>query len=126
MVAQIVLDPVVVEQGVVDVEQENDVVHGRHAARRLRVAPGPIGADQRVGRLRSPGSGLVFVTRRRIVEDRLDDPPLRVDDVLPAEQLAVAAHRVAEQALIGRRERSGLLAQGQFDGLADHLSRRAA
>ena len=119
--AQIVLDAVVVEQRVVDVEQEDDVVHGLTLSRRRRVAPRSVGADQRVGRLRPPGSGLVLVTGRRIVEDRLDDPPLRVDDVLPAEQFAVAAHRVAEQALIGRRQRGSLLGQGQFDDLADHL-----
>ena len=60
------------------------------------------------------------MTSGRIFEDRLDDAPLRIDNVLPAEQFAVAAHRVTEQALIGRRQRAGLFAHDQFDIFADH------
>ena len=54
---------------------------------------------------------LVFLDRRGICQDRLHDAPLGVDRVCASEQLVIAAHRVAEQALIWRHVRPGALHQ---------------
>ena len=48
-----------------------------------------------------PSARLVGLDRRRVVEQRLDDPPGLVDRVEVREQLRVAAQRVAQQALVG-------------------------
>jgi hypothetical protein len=46
--------------------------------------------------------------------------PIELDDILPAEKILDAAHRVAEQTLIRRQENCLLLGQNQLDILPLH------
>src|ERR1051326_1740574 len=56
---------------------------------------------QRVGLMRPPRAGGIFLYRRRIVEDRLHHPPRGLDTVLAREQHGVALPRVDEKTLVG-------------------------
>ncbi len=67
-----------------------------------------------------PGARLIGIDWRGIVQDWLDDPPLRIDDVVACEQLADATHRVAQQALIRRLQVRCMFGQDHLDVLADH------
>src|SRR3569623_1105262 len=72
----------------------------------------------------APGAGVVVVEWSGLVEDRIDDGPGGLDDVLAREQGGVARHRVAQQALVGVHAALlallGLLGDGQLDGAAVH------
>ena len=83
--------------------------------RRRRISPRAVSADERFSRGGSPGPGFVFLHRGRVLHDRLDDPPLRIDDVFASKQLIVSPHRVAKQALIGRALRAERSHQQKFD-----------
>src|ERR1700722_19149119 len=84
------------------VEWDGDLAPTKSCARfRLRIPPRPVGADERLGLSGPPRPPGIFVNGWRVCENWLDDPPLRIDDVLPSEEFAVASHRVAKQALVG-------------------------
>ena len=69
--------------------------------------PAAVVTDHVVGVGRPPGALGVGVHGRRVVEDRVDDPPQRGDVDLGREQQLVAVHGVGEQALVGRQRRLG-------------------
>ena len=77
--------------------------------------PGPAPAaearEQTVRRRRAPGARRVGVHGGRILEQRLQDPPGLLDPVLTGEARAVAAHRVEQQHLVGRRRLAALLGE---------------
>ncbi len=80
--------------------------------------------DEFVGLGRPPGALLVGVDSDDVIENRVHDPPGRLDGILSREQLGVALDRVAEEPLVGRHlvHVSGL--DHQLDRLADHLLAR--
>src|SRR5262245_66456399 len=53
--------------------------------------------DELVGFLRPPRAGLVLVHRAGAMNDRVNDGPGGLDNVLAGEERGVAEHRVAEQ-----------------------------
>jgi hypothetical protein len=65
-----------------------------------------------------PGS---YCTTGRVLQHRIDHPPRGLDAVVLGEQRGVAAHGIAEQALIGRFFALRMMPRDQFDGLAAHL-----
>jgi hypothetical protein len=69
----------------------------------------------------APRSRPVLVDGHGAVEHRLDDPLGCLDRVLAGEQARVAVECVAEQPLVGCRQRLGpMVANGQLDLLAAH------
>ena len=83
--------------------------------RQPRLAPGAVAREQVARCLGAPGSGVVGLDLRRVVEQRLDDAPGLVDRVEVREQLRVAAQRVAEQALVRLRLLGVLLVEEQVE-----------
>src|SRR5262249_39769135 len=84
--------------------------------------------DELVGFLRPPRAGLVLIHRAGAVNDRVNDGPGGLDDVLAGEERGVAEHRVAEQPLVRLHAAAGALRGGvehaELDGLSDHALTR--
>ena len=74
-----------------------------------RAVPAAVVGDELVRGVRPPRSLLVVVHLRRVVEQRLEDPPGLLDAVLPGEARAVPVHRRVQQHLVGRRQLLALL-----------------
>ena len=123
---QIGLDAVIIKERVVDIEKKDEVVHRGHglSACRLRIVPWAVRPDQLIGFLWSPASLFIDDRRSNLVQNRIHNAPLGVDNVLPAEKISDAMHRVAQQTLIGRHESRLLLGQDQLDVLAFHALAR--
>src|SRR5215471_19273988 len=86
----------------------------------LWTAPAAVAGDELVRFGRSPGAGFVLVDRHDVVENRLDDAPLRLDLVLPYKQHRISAPRVSEQSLVRRHVVHGRIPREQLDIFADH------
>src|SRR5262245_28333715 len=84
--------------------------------------------DELVGFLRPPRAGLVLVHRAGAMNDRVNDGPGGLDDVLAGEERGGAEHRVAEQPLVRLHAAAGALRGGvehaELDGLSDHALTR--
>src|SRR5262249_27628072 len=84
--------------------------------------------DELVGFLRPPRAGLVLVHRAGAMNDRVNDGPGGLDDVLAGEERGVAEHPVAEPPLVRLHAAAGALRGGvehaELDGLSDHALTR--
>src|SRR6476646_2071574 len=84
--------------------------------------------DELVGFLRPPRAGLVLVHRAGAVNDRVNDGPGGLDDVLAGEERGVAEHRVAQQPLVRLHAAADALRGGvdhaELDGLSEHALAR--
>src|SRR5262249_21313382 len=84
--------------------------------------------DELVGFLRPPRAGLVLIHWAGAVNDRLNDGPGGLDDVLAGAERAAAGHRVAEQPLVRLHATASTLRGGvehaELDGLSDHALTR--
>ena len=99
--------------------------HGRVHRRRARLARAPSGSQgwrqppwpvsRWLAALRAPAARLVGLDRRRVVEQRLHDAPGLLDRVLVGNSCAVAAQRVAQQALVGLGLVAGLSLEQQVE-----------
>ncbi len=74
--------------------------------------------------IRSPRVRLVHIHRSDVIENRLHDAPLRFDQILAREKLAIATHGIAQQALIRRHLCCGMALQVQLDILPHHALAR--
>src|SRR5437667_12792020 len=85
------------------------------------IVPAAVHRDQRVGLFRSPRAALVWDRPGMGFEDGIDRPPGRFDRIPSREERTVAAHGVAQQALVGRLGADQLLDQIQLALVADEL-----
>src|SRR5262245_3114413 len=87
-----------------------------------RVLPAARGVNVLIDLPRPPGARLVFVDRRALLQDRVDDAPRLFDVILSCEQRAIAGHGVAEHALVGiHLFRAGAVTRQQLHLLTDLL-----
>src|SRR5271155_1300179 len=91
----------------------------RRSLRHPRAAPVAESRDQLVRGRGAPGARGVGMHGRWVLDQWFEDPPGLFDAVLTGEARAVAAHRVEQQHLIGRRSLAALL--GELDGEGDRL-----
>jgi hypothetical protein len=61
-------------------------------------------ADQRLGFRWTPRAGLIAIDRRDVVNDRVNNTPLRINDIVAREKFTHAADRVTQQMLLNRFE----------------------
>ena len=91
-----------------------------------RILPTAGRANDLIDLLRSPSAGLILVHWRIRFQDRVDDPPGFFHGILAGEQRRVAAHRVAQQPLVGIHfVRGGVAGRFRFDACALFFRRRA-
>src|SRR5581483_5894350 len=68
----------------------------------------------------SPGSGLVFVHRPDVAQDRSNHAPLRLDGVLARKEGCVAPHRISKKALVGAHLVGHVLRGEELDAPSRH------
>src|SRR5438046_4716824 len=77
-------------------------------------------SDHCIGAFRSPGARVVFERASRYLQSRFDNAPRRFDGVLSCEQHPVAAHGVADQALVCIYPSAAFVAAIELDVPTDH------
>src|SRR5437764_1480423 len=89
----------------------------------LRFDPAADVAREAVGLARPPGALVVQADLRRVGHHLIDDPPLLLECIGPAEAARVTVHRVFEQALVrlGPLAEDPLVLHLEIDGLRLHL-----